>query len=249
MATDESGFSDLWAVRYYEWSRRRTEEEFRMGFRLLSLVLGRIAFQLIEYAATLDDARRKQLQVALPKRFHGRALSILGEKIDPGEADLIDGFLNHDKVLEPSGVRAMRPYASVREQEIISRIDSGDTYRGNRELIKKRVLDGLRSTLGLPERNASGIVRYAIIASDWRLWTTMDFGGSYGQITYAHVCTREGAAPQQPPIHICGWLGLAGQTSWDLYTSGDEAEVATGITTLVNWFLAQWNDLIRTLHP
>ena len=248
MVTDENGFSDLWAVRYYEWCRRRTEEEFRMGFPLLSLVLGRIAFQLIEYAASLDDARRKQLQVALPKRFHEKALNILGEKIDPGESDLIDGFLNHDKVIEPSGVRAMRPYASVREQEIISRIDSGNTNRGNRELIKSRVLEGLRNTLDPPERNVSGIVRYTTVASDWRLRTTIDFGGSYGQITYAHVLTREGAAPQQPPIHVCGWLGLAGQTSWDLYNSDDEIAVANGITTLVNWFLLQWTDLVQTLH-
>jgi len=62
-----------------------------------------------------------------------------------------------------------------------------------------------------------------------------------------HVCIREGAAPQQLPIHICGWLGLAGQTSWDLYTSDDETEVANGITTLVSSFLLQWN-LIQTLH-
>lgn len=77
--------------------------------------------------------------------------------------------------------------------------------------------------------------------------TTIDYGGSRGQITYSHVLVPSDGRPLFPPIHVCGWLGIAGQTSWDLYTSGQEEQVAAGIVGVVSWFTERWHDLVLNL--
>lgn len=236
---------DLWAVRYHDWCLQRALEEFENGFPLLSLVLGRTAFELMEYARSLDDHKKRELAAALVKRFNPRYEQITGNTISAHEAYLIEGFLNYDKVMGPAGVLGMRPYASEREKAFVDAIQSGDTRKGDRRRIRKAIVQRLRGSLDEPESKPSGAIKYTTTMPGWKLRTVIDFGGSYGQVTYAHVLLPDSLPPLQPSIHICGWMGLAGQTTWDLYTVDEEPLVVDGIVTLVNWFLPQAAELVR----
>jgi hypothetical protein len=240
--------ADLWAIRYYEWSLQQAQDEFRSGFPLLSHVLGCSAFKVIEYAGTLDALRREKIPAALVKRFNARAMALLGDTLSPVELKLVNGYLSHDKKVDAQGtVLGMFPYASEKQRIFNERIDSGVARRGKRQIIRKMVTEQLAETLGSPISDSSGTVKYENNANGWRLRTIVDYGGSYGQISYGHVLIPEGLGPLFPPIHLCGWMGLAGETRWDLYTSGQEGEVAASIVQLVSWFVERWVPLTDSL--
>jgi len=107
------------------------------------------------------------------------------------------------------------------------------------------VIRDLNSSLGPPTRNKGGEVEYTASTPHWTVTTSIDFGHTWGSmISYSHVLVPNGDRPLQPDLHICGWMGLAGQTTWELYTGNDTAEVAEGIVTLIVWFLGRWQELI-----
>lgn len=240
--------ADTWAVRYYEWSLQQAREEFEAGFPLLALVQGRIAFAMIEYANLLDARDRMQLATALVKRLNTRALAIEGKSLNSAESNLLEDFLNRDKRADPRGPSGVPLFASKKQQHLTEKIDSGVVSRGDRTAVRKLVTRELGSVIGSSVSKPSGAVKYEIPTPGWRMKTTIDYGGSHGQITYAHVIVPSDGRPLFPPIHLCGWLGIAGQTSWDLYTSEQEEEVAAGIVRVVSWFAARWDALTRNLQ-
>lgn len=228
---------------------QRAKDEFRSGFPLLSLVLGNSAFRLIELAGKLNTEDRERLCVALVKRFHVHLPGADGITISPDEQTLINAYLNYNCVKGRDGKMSMLPFASERERLIKARLESGEVKIPERKAIKKLVTKLVAPELGSPALNKAGVVIYQTTAPGWRLRTNLDFGHTWGaMISYSHVIIPDGLAPLRPSIHICGWMGVAGQTTWDLYTGEDTEQVAIGIVTLITWFHGQWQELIRDLN-
>jgi hypothetical protein len=241
--------TDRWAVLYYEWSLDQADEEFLREFPLLSLVHGRSTFQLIEHARSLSTPERRRLAVALVKRFNERAMSLKGEVLNAEEQRLINGYLDHNIRLTEAGKRRLLPFASDGERRISELLHSGTAQKGKPSLVRKAVSKQLKQDLGSPTSKPSGTQGYVMEIPGWRLRTTIDYGGSHGQITYAHTITplEEIRRPLQPPIHLCGCMGVSGQTSWDLYTLDDTDQVANSICTVISWFAEQWRALAASL--
>lgn len=224
--------TDRWAVRYYEWSCEHSEDEFRSGFPLLSTVLGASAWKLIEYAETLSALERSRLPSALVKRFNARALALIGHAIDPQETKLIDEYLN---------------FSSEKRRVFYEQIDYGYAKRGNKRVIRKMVTKQLGNVIGEALLDPSGTVKYEMKANGWRLRTLIDYGGSYGQITYGHALIPDGLNPLFPTISLTRWMGVGGDTTWDAFTAGQEEEVAASIARLVSWFVERWIPLVDSL--
>jgi hypothetical protein len=241
--------ADRWAILYYEWSLDRAQEEFVAEFPLLSLVRGRNTLKLIEYAKSLGADERRRLAVALVKRFNERALRLSGTVVDAEEQVLIEGYLDYDIRLTEAGKRRLLPFASDGERRISELLHSGRAQKGKPSLVRKAVSRQLKQRFGPPTSKPSGSQSYVAEIQDWRLRTTIDYGGSHGQITYAHtIAPIQGIRrPLQPPIHLCGCMGVSGQTSWDLYTLDDTDQVADSICTAICWFVEQWGALTASL--
>lgn len=237
--------SDRFAIRYYEWSLQRAKEELQSGFPLLSGVRNTHAFKLIDLAEKLTPGDRENLLVGLVKRFHVRAAQLGSFEITPHEKELIDLYMNQGHVKQTNGRMAMLPFASAREKNIREELDANSKMKPDRKAVKKLVAQNLTGSLGSPTVNKGGVVEYETNAPHWRVRTDIDFGHTWeAMISYSHVILRDGSLSLQPPMHICGWMGLAGQTSWDLYTVEDTAEVADSIVTLITWFLGRWQELL-----
>lgn len=241
--------ADRWAILYYAWSLDRADEEFRTEFPLLSLVHGRNTLKLIEYARSLAVNERRTLAIALVKRFNERAMRLKGDLLIEEERSLIEGYLNYDVRLTEAGKRRLLPFASDAERHINELLRSGSAQKGRPSLVRKSVSKQLRQKLGSPTSSRSGTQSYVAEIPGWRLRTMIDYGGSYGQITYAHTITPTAGSrrPLQPPIHLCGCMGAAGQTSWDLYTLDDTDQVANSICTVISWFVKEWRTLTDSL--
>jgi hypothetical protein len=238
-------FTDQFAVRYYEWSLERVGEELRDRFPLLSKVRNPHSFKLLELVQRLSPAEQEHLLVALVKRFHVRAGDLGKFVISPAEQELIDLYLNTGYVKQSNGKIAMLPFASERERRIREELDLNAAKRPDRKAIKKLVTRNLTNGLGAPTRNRGGTVEFESSIPNWTITTDIDFAHTWGpMISYSHVIIPEGDLPLQPSIHICGWMGLAGQTTWDLYTADDTEEVADSIVMLISWFLGRWRELV-----
>lgn len=238
MSSEPLNDQERWPAQYYQWALERTLEEFESGFPLLSKVLGRSAFKLRGYAGSLEPAERLQLARALVKRFNRAALKG-GGTLQPREQALIDEFLTYG--VDESDTKSETPaYGSARERLIVQQIDAGTVRKGDRRSVRKMVTAVLSDFLDIPVIAPSGIYKYEIHIGEWRLRTMIDYGGNYGQITYSHSLIPEPKHPLQPPIHICGWMGIAGETRWDTYSSEQESEAADGIVTLISTFVKQW---------
>jgi hypothetical protein len=243
--------TDRWAMHYYEWSVGQAEQEFCAGFPLLSLVQGSSAFKLIECAGSLNSDERRKLAVALVKRFNERAMNLKGHIINVEERSLIERYLDYNIRITEAGKRRMLPFASEAERRISDEIHSGRAQKGRASLVRKVLSERIEQKLGPPAAKPSGAQNYAVEIPGWRLRTTIDYGGSYGQITYAHTIASTAGSPTrlQPPIHLCGCMGVAGRTSWDLYTVQDTESVASSIYSVVCWFVDRWLDLTEHLKP
>ncbi len=237
--------TDRWAILYYEWSLGQAEQEFCTNFPLLSLVQGRSTFKLIEYAGSLKSDERRKLATALVKRFNERAMSLKGDVISGEEQSLIRGYLDYNIRITEAGKRRMLPFASEAERRISDEIHSGSAQKGRASLVRKVLSERFRQKLGPPTSKPSGTQSYMTEIADWRLRTTIDYGGGYGQITYAHTIAPIAGSPRplQPPIHLCGCMGVSGQTTWDLYTAEDTEKVGNSIYTVACWFVDRWQKL------
>src|SRR5262249_19890577 len=147
--------ADKFTANYYEWARQKSEEEFRSGFPLLSLVLGRNSFKLIEFAGTLTEAKRTNLCRALLKRFHPQALLLKSVKIEPDEQQLIDQYLNYDQLALAGGTVAAKGAASLREAEILASLDRPE-MKPDRAAVRKVVISQLKRQLGSPHSSRAG---------------------------------------------------------------------------------------------
>jgi hypothetical protein len=148
--------------------------------------------------------------------------------------------------VQANGEMAMLPFASEREKSIRNELDSNSKRKPDRKAVKKLVTQSLSISLGSPTVNKGGI-EYETSTPHCKVRTNIDFGHTWGaMISYSHVILPNENLPLQPPVHICGWMGLAGQTAWDLYTADETRDVADNIVTLVTWFLGRWQELIPT---
>ena len=237
--------ADRFAFQYYEWSLERSKEECRSGFPLLSLVKGTHAFTFLEIAQTLAPNVREQFCVALVKRFHPRAGALGHFTMTCEEQELVDIYLNHRYESDASGGVAMRPFGSQRERALTERWESQAAKKPKRSVIKKLVGRALQGYGTSQSSGGSGELIYRTIGQGWSVDTHIDFGNTWGpMVSYAHVLIPDGQAPIIPDVHICGWMGIAGQTQWDLFTDEEVGEVADGVATLVKWFSGCWQDLI-----
>jgi hypothetical protein len=204
---------------------------------------------LIEYARSLSTDERQRLAIALVKRFNERAMGLKGDFLSQDEQSLIQEYLDYDVRLTEAGKRRLLPFASDAERRISELLQSGNAQKGKPSLIRSGVSKQLGQMLGPPTSKPSGTQSFVVEAPGWRLRTTIDYGGSHGQITYAHTITSTAASrrPLQPPIHLCGCMGVAGQTSWDLYTLDETDEIANSICTVISWFVKEWRTLTGSL--
>jgi len=234
---------DHFAQKYYHWSLDQALKECESGFPMLSNVQGTHVFRFFEFVETLNLEDQKTLAVALVKRFHVRAGQLGLFSISESEKRLLRAFEMHGYTTNEFGKVAMLPFASERERRTKSLLESDKNIRPDRKAVKKIVKQRLSGSDYEMNTNAAGITLGAH-ASEWTLRTVIDFGHTWGPtISYGHSLQHSSGLILQPEIHICGWMGIAGMTQWDLYTKDETDVVAEGIIKLINWFLIRWRDL------
>src|SRR5260370_34750339 len=92
---------DEFLLKFYQWACADYRREIEEGFPLLRGIENRTTYGLLGLMQSLPKAKQAALASGLLKRFHTRAVEILGQKILPQEQQLIEqwqkcfGVINH----------------------------------------------------------------------------------------------------------------------------------------------------------
>lgn len=234
---------DQFTQLYYQWSLDQAVKESDSGFPMLSGVRSSHIFKFFEFAETLNREDQKTLSVALVKRFHVRAGQLGLFSISESEKRLLQAFEMQGYTTNESGKLAMLPFASEREHRTKSLLESDKNIRPDRKAVKKIVKQRFKGS-DYVMTTEDGEIRLQAHAGEWTLRTVIDFGHTWGPtISYGHSLQHSSGLILQPEIHICGWMGIAGMTQWDLYTKDETETVAESIINLIDWFLMRWSEL------
>jgi hypothetical protein len=143
---------------------------------------------------------------ALVKRFHHRAATLLGESQSADEARLIEA--KDAAIVQP-------------QSRCWARIDRGPS-RLNRRRLAALTHNALTPICGLPLDNTRNGERFRICVMGWDLTTQVVF--SANPLYLQSIRADERSSLEEGISFLC-WMGLGGQTDWDLAVNGDEEDV------------------------
>lgn len=223
------------AINYYQWAKADFRREFDEGFPILSRLPCSASLNVPEFVATLPDDEQWRFALALLRRGrHRQGAELCGEFLSEKEHELLDRFHHRVKIENFIGT-FLRTGPSRKEIEIKAGVENGSLkFQKSNKVFREAVHKRISQTLGTPdkiERQGSNavIVRTKIIGS-WTVWTYIGFSTKI-PLRYEHVLSLTLAPDFTPRISFLGWLGIIGDTMWDLLTT-DAADEA--IETLVN---------------
>lgn len=205
---------------YYFWSLEDARRECSEGFPLVSRVRSRMTLRFLYYSQALGSERTETLMRALVLRFHPQAAEVAGHRLDPDSTSLIEEMR-----------LALRSPCPDEPPDPPSTSGPG----------RRRLSAAIDERLGL----VPGGARHPLGASQWfyersfgglRLRTFIDVGGRTHQLTYHQRIDAPGLPEVGGWISLFSWLGIAGQTDWDLLGSEDAASAAESIRDFCGHF-------------
>lgn len=223
---------DEFAVRYYQWALGDARREVSEAFRLVRSIKDALAMRSLAYLERLLPIEQIELLTALIKRFHPRAVELTGERLTAREEGLMKTKDDAILLLQLPMEAELGPLSpNKRPRMSRSRFAT---------LLKKQMAD----LLGTPPAavKQAGMFRTGI--GDWTLSTIVTYGSPPVYTQNIRVAERWSL---QEAISVLSWLGIAGQTSWDLARAGDEAETARSIRNCCAHFLEAVRGLLSGL--
>lgn len=237
---------DLLAIRLYEWAakdfKREVQEEFPLLKRINESQLQRQDLPILK---SLSPDRQSLLTTALLKRFHRRAVQQLGEKLSFEETKILKWY---DEV---------RWSGFSQELKFDHETTNGQNHlKLDRKRFGVSLKDALHPILGDDfEKWGRYEFRYQQIFEKFIVFTYVDFGGDYHQLTYEHrIGPLEQPLLANDPrigimrISVLNWLGLSSQTMWNILTNDDTLEAAQTLALLCSHFLEALKGLFDGLE-
>lgn len=230
------------AIRYYQWAKDDFQREIREDYPLLRQIKhSYLQFRQLPILQSLKSEKQQLLVSALLKRFHRRAVLLLEESILPLEQAMLDWY--DEKRREIPSIEF--PY---RELELVGEIP----YKVNRKKFRARLQPILLPILGAkPEKWDGGVWRYEQVFGDLSLYTFIDTGGQYHQLTYEHLIGPKGR-PELAAypavgircISVLGWLGLSSQTMWNMLTDANVEETTQTLALFCSHFVKALENIL-----
>lgn len=217
------------AVRLYQWALQEWERELGNGLSMLRAVRSFATFRLLELMDRLSLEEQRSLAMALMKRFHPEAVSILGEQ--PNEAETV--------VL--ARWDSWRRNPSKREEMV-----------GERGKLDKKRLSGIIKDslgfLGPPEQLGGLEWRYVTTCDGWVVETHLDLGGRFSDVAYHHDLGEAKRPPYLRFISLLSWLGVGGGTTkWKIPTEEEATATATVLGEICRHFIGAVPGLVAGL--
>jgi len=227
------------ALKFYRWALEDAQREFSSGFPFLSRLKSSTAVDFLTFAERLSPSERDVLQVCMVKRFHEEGAFLAGDKLSPEEGKLIERFLKRN--VECSGslgpVMVLSHSEAKRAKELASESKKYEIERGKlRAVLKEKLGPAVVGHMETREKTSTEW-RYSTSVGKWQVHTAVDTGARVFQLSYSQMVSLRPDARLIEHASILSWLGIAGQTYWNLLTDADVPEAAELLTDLSAHFI------------
>jgi hypothetical protein len=240
--------------RFYQWALADFDREIRQDFPFLRRIRSEyLQFRILPAIESLSIEDRTRLASALVKQRHPHFTTAKPlNPLTPEDNHWIEWYRN------------MLRWPSQEELDLRSRRFGGKDFQIKRRELKRLLNDYLTPILGEPVKmtdadRLSGEWKYRTSIGEWTILTWFDIGAPHCQLRYAHIAIPPEGLKHHPkyqhlPIGIMlisflTWLGLHGETSWDLLTKDDIPEAASLATELCAHFIQAARGLLEDFDP
>ena len=186
----------------------------------------------LEYYRTRSAIDRVEMLTALVKRFHVPALEVANERLTPRELQLIANW--NVAMRQPSSFEISRATA----------ISSTPRPKMKQRRFASLARKQLEPMLGKPEVGSKTTSRYRVSLDGWTISTWVNYGSP--PYLLHHIRFADGRSLREN-ISLLAWLGISGQTTWELAEDGDEPDVASAIGDICTHFLTAVPKLLADL--
>jgi|SRR6185437_7274835 len=239
-------------LRYYRWAQQQAQTESAQDFPLLRSIKNALVYRFLEVAGPMGSKGQDEFLKALVKRAHGDAVKLLGEAITSREEELIDRYLNFDRLEMAPGLQALdatferhgdeRIYRSVKERAVLPKID--------KKQLRSQVVEKLGPILGDCSINESpDSWWYETKIGPWSVWTLVNACKKFVHLSYFQRITVQDGIDLRFPLSVMQWFGIGGGTDWTLWDDSEIQDATDSLARLVKHFLDAAPDLLEGIPP
>jgi len=226
------------AVNYYRWAQREFQREVENDFPLLSRLRCRFSLRVYEFMLSLPPDQRRIFALARVKHSNPEATEVCGELITETEREMLRAYQNKSVVEYPAVGAVHYGGPSKREQEIEGAIRKKElraqhSNKAFRATVLARVTQGLRGT---PEVDQLEGIKHVAQADDWTITTSIGLKGKFPMRYTQYLKAREGLS-LETSFHR--WMGIMGDTYWDLLTTDATEEATEQLVSLCARFISE----------
>jgi hypothetical protein len=236
-------------VKFYRWALKDAQRECSGGFPFLSRLKSTMVVDFLEFVERLTTIERRALQVCMVKRFHEEGAFLAGDRLSSEEGALIERFLKRnikcDKLLGPISV--LSHSEAKRAKELAS---GSKKYQIQRSKLRSALREKLVPAVVGPAETlhrTNTESRYCTTVGKWTVHTAVHTGGRLFQLSYSQLVSLRPDICLVEHASIMNWLGIAGQTNWDLLTNRDIPDAANLVLELTSHFLTAMSKLEKAL--
>lgn len=223
--------ADRFLVQYYRWALAEMQKEILADLSRVRRVKGTSAQKYVRFIGSLKPNAVFPAAAALVKRYHKRALELVGQTLNPEDQQWIDAFLDFEKPFTAtwSPVIADQTYNALVNHVKGPRLDKRELARELRNRLKGVFASDGDNSLGPQSR------RYIIKNGPLILNTHIEWGGRL-PLRYSHSVTADNLQRITYDISLLSWLGVCSVTSWNLLANEDIISAAELVEELCAYF-------------
>jgi hypothetical protein len=231
------------SINYYQWAKSEFRREFDEGFPLLSTLRCRASLTVHEFISTLPDDEQWRFALALLRRgVHREAAKLCGEPLSDMERELLDRYEHRTKKeyfygtfwsIGPSE-KETKIAAAIEKRKLLAQ-RSNKLFRG---AVLRRVTEILGAPNTVEAQGANAAIILTTTIGDWTVWTNIGCSTKI-PLSYSHtlINARDPELKRYPSF--LAWLGIMGNTTWDLLTTDVADEAIETLVMLCQRFLSE----------
>lgn len=219
---------------YYDWAKSDFRQELVRGLPVLSKLRSSYSLPISAFLSTLPTDQQWTFALGLLKRgIHAEGARLCGESLSYAEKDLLTKYKN--RAITKNSIFAFpQIHLSQSEAEITTAIEAGTlVLQKPTKVFQNAVWKRVSKSLGVPQKverqGSNAVIVLNSSIEHWTVWTHISFSIKV-PLRYTHILTSSMLPKFTQHLSFLAWLGIAGDTAWDILTT-DAADDA--IETLI----------------
>jgi hypothetical protein len=236
-------FEEQFAVNYYEWAKRKFQREVEDDFPTLARFRCTFSLRTYEFMSNLPAVQQRMYALARSKQSNPDAAEICGEPMTETERALLGRYHNRSVIKYPIIGAVPSGGPSKRELEIREAITKKELRaQHSNKVFRAAVLARVKEVLGgTPEIDQFETIKHVAKGDDWKITTSIALKGRF-PLRYTQSLTSKRGLSQE--TSFSRWLGITGDTFWDLITTDVTGEAIEQLVTLCSRFISEGPHLL-----